>query len=219
MQWIVMSNQIQKHFWADISDASDEPGVYAWYYNPEITDFDLDKTIQLAQKATTSEEAEKIIRDTLEERLFRYFREEPYTASISGPLKPAYVGSLEHKSGISSSLVSRIAANPERLRNIRDTLTQSAPLFASPLYIGMASKLRRRLSRHKALIEEFRSLVPRDINEDVESDAGFALQVAKRKIPPERLFVVTCSMPSSDGTQVDIENILNRIYYPILGRN
>jgi len=214
-----MSNQIQKHFWADVSDAPDAPGVYAWYYNPEITDFDLDKTIQLAEMAAGSEEAEKIIRETLEQRVFQYFREEPYTASISGPLKPVYAGSLEHKSGISSSLVSRLAANPKRLSNIRDALSQSAPLFASPLYIGMASILKRRLARHKSLIEQFRSSVSLDSNENEESDAGFALQVAKRKIPPERLFVITCSMPSSDGAAIDIENILNRIYYPILGRN
>lgn len=214
-----MASEIQKHLWADLANAPDGPGVYAWYYSPEITDFDLNRTIESARSAHDRAEAESVIRGMLDGRLFHYFREEPYTASVSGPLKPTYVGSLEHDTAASSSLVSRLAAEPDRLRTIRDVLALSAPMFASPLYIGMATVLRNRLSRHKELIERFRSVVPRDGHVSRNSDAGFAWQVAKRKIPPERLFVYTCSMTSDDGTAVDIENILNRICYPILGRN
>lgn len=214
-----MASEIQKHLWADLANAPDEPGVYAWYYSPEITDFDLERTIEAVRAASDRPEAERMIRSMLDERLFHYFREEPYTASLSGPLKPAYVGSLEHDSVASGSLVSRLAADPERLRTIRNVLALSAPMFASPLYIGMATILRSRLAKHKELIERFRSVVPRDGQIARNSDAGFAWQVAKRKIPPERLFVFTCSTSSDDGTAVDIENILNRICYPILGRN
>ena len=214
-----MASEIQKHLWADLANAPDGPGVYAWYYSPEITDFDLDRTIEEARHAPDRTEAERVIRAMLDGRLFHYFREEPYSAAISGSLKPTYVGSLEHDIAASASLVSRLAADPDRLRTIRDVLALSAPMFASPLYIGMATVLRGRLARHKELIERFRSMVPRDGQVSRSSDAGFAWQVAKRKIPPERLFVFTCSTESDDGTAVDIENILNRICYPILGRN
>jgi hypothetical protein len=214
-----MASEIQKHLWADLANAPDEPGVYAWYYSPEITDFDLERTIEGVRTSSDKAEAERMIRSMLDERLFHYFREEPYTAALSGPLKPAYVGSLEHDSVASGSLVSRLAADPERLRTIRNVLALSAPMFASPLYIGMATILKSRLAKHKELIERFRSVVPRDGQIARNSDAGFAWQVAKRKIPPERLFVFTCSTSSDDGTAVDIENILNRICYPILGRN
>lgn len=214
-----MASEIQKHLWADLANAPDGPGVYAWYYSPEITDFDLNRTIEEARSAPDRAEAERVIRAMLDGRLFHYFREEPYAAAISGPLKPTYVGSLEHDTAASASLVSRLAADPDRLRAIRDVLALSAPMFASPLYIGMATILRSRLARHKELIERFRSMVPRDGQVSRSSDAGFAWQVAKRKIPPERLFVFTCSTESDDGTAVDIENILNRICYPILGRN
>jgi len=214
-----MASEIQKHLWADLANAPDEPGVYAWYYSPEITDFDLERTIEGVRASSDKAEAERMIRSMLDERLFHYFREEPYTAALSGPLKPAYVGSLEHDSVASGSLVNRLAADPERLRTIRNVLALSAPMFASPLYIGMATILRSRLAKHKELIERFRSVVPRDGQIARNSDAGFAWQVAKRRIPPERLFVFTCSTSSDDGTAVDIENILNRICYPILGRN
>lgn len=212
-----MSNEIQKHLWADLANAPEGPGVYAWYYSPEITDFDLEQTIQSVRSLPA--EAEHMIRAMLDERLFKYFREEPYSAALSGPLKPAYVGMLEHDTAASSSLVSRLAADPDRLRTIRDVLALSAPMFASPLYIGMATILRSRLAKHKKLIEQYRSAVPRDGQIARSSDAGFAWQVAKRKIPPERLLVFTCSISSDDGTAVDVENILNRICYPILGRN
>lgn len=214
-----MASEIQKHLWVDLANAPDGPGVYAWYCSPEITDFDLNRTIEAVRSAPDRGEAERAIRAMLDGRLFHHFREEPYTAAVSGPLKPTYVGSLEHDTAASSSLVTRLAAEPDRLRTIREVLALSAPMFASPLYIGMATVLRSRLARHKELIERFRSMVPRDGQASRNSDAGFAWQVAKRKIPPERLFVFTCSTAGDDGTAVDIENILNRICYPILGRN
>ncbi len=219
MLWGRMTNEIQKHLWADLTSAPEGPGVYAWYYKPSITDYDLEKTIQAVRATADRAEAERMIRSMLDERLFRYFREEPYSAVLSGQLKPSYVGSLEHDTAASASLVSRLASEPDRLRTIRDVLALSAPMFASPLYIGMATVLRVRLAKHKELIERFRSTVPRDGQVDRNSDAGFAWQVAKRKIPPERLVVFTCSTASDDGTATDIENILNRICYPILGRN
>ncbi|WP_375590103.1 hypothetical protein ABWH89_04375 [Hoeflea alexandrii] len=214
-----MANEIQKHLWADIGNAPQACGVYAWYYSPEITEFDLERTIETVRAASDSTEAEQAIRTTLDGRMFRYFREEPYAASVSGPLKPTYTGSLRHEPTASSSLVKRLLDQPERLRTIRDVLALSAPMFASPLYIGMATVLRTRLAQHKRLIESFRTSEPRDGEVSRGRDAGFAWQIAQRKIPPERLFVFTCLTPSDSDTAVDIENILNRICYPILGRN
>jgi hypothetical protein len=83
-----MASEIQKHLWADLANAPDGPGVYAWYYSPEITDFDLDRTIEEARSAPDRADAERVIRTMLDGRLFHYFREEPYSAAISGSLKP-----------------------------------------------------------------------------------------------------------------------------------
>lgn len=214
-----MTSNIQKHLWADIANAPAVSGVYAWYYSPEITEFDLERTILAARTAADRSDGEDAVRSLMDDRIFRYFREEPYNAELSGPLKAAFSGKLDHNATVSHSIVSRLADDPERLRAIKNVLALSAPMFASPLYIGMAAVLRTRLARHKDLIEKYRSAAPRDGQVSRSSDAGFAWQIAKRKIPPERLFVFTCSIAGDDGTAVDVENILNRICYPILGRN
>jgi hypothetical protein len=217
-----MTNGIQKHLWSDLAAAPPSAGVYAWYYQPEIADFDLNTAISsvIAWRDTDRAAAERIIRETLNDRLFRYFREDSYQTVIEGPLKPTYKGSLEHAFEVSGGLVSRIVEQPERLRDIRNILRNSAPNFASPLYIGMSSNLRSRLNTHKSLIERYRSLRLRETPQPRESDAGFAWQVAKREISPDRLLVFTYATDTSDdGLAVDVENILNRLYYPILGRN
>lgn len=215
-----MSGAIQKHLWAEIVSAPALPGVYAWYYSPEITDYDLEQTIAQLKACRDIDRpaAEELVRTTLDRRVFKHFREEPYRALIQGPLKPTYTGTLEHTFQVSGGLVQRIVDDPDRLRTIRNVLDMSAPMFASPLYMGMAGELRSRLATHKALIERYR--LHRQGEEPVRnSDAGFAWQVAKRKIPPDRLIVFTCTTAADDKTAVDIENILNRIYYPILGKN
>ncbi len=216
-----MTGAIQKHLWADIVNAPALPGVYAWYYSPEITDYDLEQTItQLkACRETDRPAAEALVRTTLDSRVFKHFREDPYQALLEGPLKPTYKGTLEHTFSVSSGLVQRIVDDPDRLRTIRNVLDMSAPMFASPLYMGMAGQLRSRLATHKGLIERYRRLHRLEDEPARDSDAGFAWQIAKRRIPPDRLVVFTCTTPADDNTAVDIENILNRIYYPILGRN
>lgn len=93
-----MSSAIQKHLWADIVNAPALPGVYAWYYSPEITDYDLEQTItQLkAFRDTDRAAAETLVRTTMDNRVFKHFREDPYQARLEGPLKPTYTGTLEH---------------------------------------------------------------------------------------------------------------------------
>lgn len=216
---------IQRFLWAEIYTTPASPGIYAWYYSPEITLFDLKEAIESLEELLCSgnkDEARCYVRELLDKRLFHYFRELPYRARIAGPLKPTHEGYLEHKPDISDSLVSRIVECPQRLQLIRDVLEVSAPHFASPLYIGMSDNLRQRLSKHKSLIEKYRSRGVRDETDRTHTQAGdmsFADQIVQRRIPPERLFVVICELTNLDSDPVDIENILNRIYYPVLGRN
>lgn len=217
-----MSNGIEKHLWSDLASAPASAGVYAWYYQPDITDFDLNEAISTIKTLRASDRAaaERVAGEALNHRLFRYFREDPYQTVIEGPLKPTYRGSLEHAFEVSKGLVARIVDYPERLRDIRNILKNSAPIFASPLYIGMSSNLRARLITHKSLIERYRLARLRETPQPRDSDAGFAWQVAKREISPDRLLIFTYATDTDDdGLAVDVENILNRLYYPILGRN
>jgi hypothetical protein len=210
-----MTPAIERYHWSDLSNAPEKPGVYAWYYSPELTQFDVERTIEQLQKLGVNQKAEAaaLVRSVLDDRVFRYFREDDYHARIEGPLKPSYEGDLRHSFAPSEGLIARLVADPQRLRFVKGVLEVSAPMFASPIYIGMSDCLRDRLRQHKAMIERYRAGRPDN------GGSAFAFQVAKRRMPPERLFVLTCVMPNSEDMAVDVENVLNRIYYPILGRN
>jgi hypothetical protein len=212
---------LEYFLWSELANIPDKPGIYAWYYKPEITSYDLEAAInninELNEKGET-DAGNAFISTFLERHLFRYFIEDPFFARIVGQLKPTYEGELFHQLSPSEGLVHRLREKPERLRLIRDVLELSAPNFASPIYIGMSDRLKGRINGHKGLIERFREKNDSGVG-DSKGDAGFARQVVKRKIAPERLFVATCVVDSTDDIHVDLENILNRIFYPILGRN
>lgn len=215
--------------WQEISDIPKEPGVYAWYFSPEITDFDLSKTIQSLHSLKEERNfdlAKKTVQDFLSKNIFRYFEEDPYEALLNGSMKPKYQGKLHHIPTLSSSLIDRILEEPERLKSVKTVLANSAPYFASPLYIGMAEKLGKRLMQHKKLIEKYRSelliedglrLSPEHLD---DYNHSFAFEVCKRQIIPSRLFVAVNILQDKELKQyVDIENILNRIHFPLFGRN
>lgn len=217
------------YWWTEISSIPPEPGVYAWYYSPEITKFDLEQAIiqinDFNQKSDI-DAASNVVRNFLHNSLFRYFQEEPYQAILRGSLKPRYEGYIEHTAELSEDLVKRIVEEPERLITIRQVLEKSAPNFASPIYIGMSENLCNRIKRHKKLIEKYCSQFS-DQNiqskttdkESDDRDRSFAMRICSRNIPPTRLFVTINILEDVGKTYVDIENILNRIHYPLLGRN
>lgn len=208
--------------WYEIGDIPADPGVYAWYYRPEITAHDLDRmtvTVEELKASAGIDAAKRAIRTFLDESVFRYFREQPFSVRLQGPLKPTYEGLVEHAPKLSESLLDRIVEDPARLATIRTVLEASAPNFASPIYIGMSERLAARLRRHKALIEKYGELPDAGGTVEERLDHSFAREVRSRNIPPSRLFVVTHIVSGPPGTYVDIENILNRIHYPLLGRN
>lgn len=214
--------------WSTISDAPDEPGIYAWYYSPEITDFDLERVKEAVLRLRDQNERSEaiaILEEFLDRTIFRCFQEEPFSAALRGPLKPSYEGMLTHKPAMSQSLLDRLIEDPNRLLILREILCDSTPEFASPLYIGMSEHLRERLSKHKKLIERYRQKMPSIMASatkndwDERRDHSFALQVVDRKIIPQRLFVMVRVIDGQGAQYVDIENILNRIHYPLFGRN
>ena len=198
-------------------------GIYAWYYSPEITDYDIKDTITKVQKLRDENNlkvAKDVVKKFLEANIFKYFREAPYNAVIYGSLKPRYEGQLGHETIVSHELINRVVDNPERLKTIKQIIEFSAPDFASPLYIGMSSKLYERLQDHKKLIQHYRSLSSTEISENSSNtDHSFAIEICRRGIQPSRLFVVIKTIEKQDKNYIDIENILNRIHYPLLGRN
>lgn len=208
--------------WHEIGSVPASPGVYAWYYIPEITHFDLREMkseVETLKSQGKTDQAKASLRQFLDRMIFRYFREQPYETRLKGALKPRYEGMIAHVPMLSESLIERLVENPARLDTIRDVLQASAPGFSSPLYIGMSERLKFRLSRHKSLIERYSEIPVGDDDSQEGRDHSFAREIHSRSIPPTRLFVVVNVIDDTHGTYVDIENILNRIHYPLLGRN
>lgn len=216
------------YWWTQISNVPQKPGVYAWYYLPELTDFDLQKTVEKIQSLSEindKEGASEVVKNFLHDFVFQYFREEPYQAVLRGPLKPKYQGNIEHIPELSEDLIKRIVEEPSRIFTIKQVLEKSVPNFASPLYIGMAENLNNRVRKHKKLIEKYYSQTSSQniqkhfFNENEDRDQSFAMRVFSRRIPPTRLAIAINILEDIGKGYVDIENILNRIHYPLLGRN
>jgi hypothetical protein len=205
--------------WAHLQDAPEAPGVYAWYVRMFLGDADLREFEEQIDAAREQEERpESVVLQMLQRHFFHPFRENAYSVRLSGALKPRYAGELMHEPTQSEDLLRRLAEQPARLRRISDMLGKAAPLFTAPLYIGMASSLRSRLGQHKRLIKQL-SESPGALASD-EGASGFARQVVNRGFIPNQLFIAYLPLPDILGDeQVDLENILNRINFPIFGRN
>lgn len=212
----------------DVARAPRQPGIYAWYHRTEISHADI--TNHLTLISTMDDEAQRFeeTRRFLEAQIFAPLRETDYDVSISGKLKPRYEGQLSHRPSISKSLVKRFAEDPSRLTNLDQILRASTPLFASPIYIGVARKsLQSRLMRHRRLIQGYRestSLQGDDAqatrsSDTADVDHSFAWEVTHvRRLNPSKLVVYTLTVDVDPDSALDAENILNRINYPLCGR-
>ncbi|VWC23935.1 hypothetical protein BLA6860_05968 [Burkholderia lata] len=215
------SNSGRAFAWTEIDQVPETPGVYAWYAKLIISTADINSiidSINLA-KASNLYEAKKEVESALDRFVFNPYREAPYRVQLRGALKPRYGGDVSHEPSKSENLIERLVAEPERLRKIADVLASAAPGFTAPLYIGMAVNLRTRLRTHKRKITELRDVGHASVDSTEILEAGFANQVVARGFDPTNLFVVVADVDVDTGEHNDLENILNRINFPIFGRN
>jgi len=196
--------------------------VYAWYFTPSVAQFDLDAVLSRLARLDDGPARVSAVSEFLSEHLLRFFRETPYQVCVSGQLKPRYEGEIAHHQDVSRSLAERIAEDPDRLRVLRQVLEVLAPQFTAPLYIGMATNLQRRLRQHKRLIEGYlENRGPGIAGSDatLQRDHSFAHEVYSRRMSTSSLSVVILPFDGLADVVVDVEHLLNRINYPIYGRN
>lgn len=208
--------------WKNIHEAPRAEGIYAWYYQPDVTTFDVNKVIADIKQCNANGEPEKalvIAEEFLLKRIFGYFKYEPYDVVLSGQLMPGFTGRVLNEQTVSKTFLTKIVSEPERLVPIQQYLKGAAPLFSSPLYIGKSDSLNMRLTTHKNLILKYRTMPTGALKDEDNEDTSFAKRVVAREIPPERLFVITYEITIGSNIHVDMEHIFNRISYPILGRN
>ena len=214
-------NGLIRYEWRDLATALEEPGVYAWYSNLFVSTADVDQFEQtVIEMRTKGGNVLEYIQERLDQLIFRRYREDNYQVQLTGALKPRFSGEALHQPTLSPGLLERLAEDPTRFRQIAEALSGAAPAFTAPLYIGMAKSLRERLMKHKTLIERLLdSRSNRGVSEIDDGDAGFARQIVARRFDPTNLFVHVRVVNVKSNEQVDVENILNRINFPIFGRN
>lgn len=217
--------KMKKISWNQITrqHISEGSGVYAWYYTNKISLFDIKSLIQVLGITDSSVDRSKKIEDFIREFVLLPYEETPFNVTISGKLKPRYTGELFHEQTVTDLLVSKISCNPNLLFDIRKMLATIDYSFMSPLYIGMASNLVVRILKHKFLIEQYGNTgIPAEIdcdNVEDKRDHDYASRVVKRKLTETNLYVVLKEIDKEYSLHNITENILNRINYPILGRN
>lgn len=207
--------------WNQIDSIPQRSGIYSWYLKLQISQADIDDVIQKVgvMKEESSEEAKNIIERFINKFILNPYKEEPYEVLIKGKLKPRYNGLVYNdQNEISEILILKVLENPDVLYSLVNVISEVSPYFNSPLYIGMAGDLRKRLKQHKSNIIKLKENSA-EISFDLKNDAGFARQVVSRNMNYANLFVhvAYCDIDNLDPSI--LENILNRINYPIFGRN
>ncbi|ENX40067.1 hypothetical protein [Acinetobacter courvalinii] len=207
--------------WNEIDSIPQRSGIYSWYLNLQISQADIVDVIQKVRimKEESFEEAKNIIERFINKFILNPYKEDPYEVLIKGKLKPKYNGLVHNdQNEISEILVLKILDNPDILYSLVNIISGVSPYFNSPLYIGMAKDLRKRLKQHKTNIIKLKENGT-EISFDLKNDAGFARQVVSRNMNYANLFVHIAYCDTDNLDPSILENILNRINYPIFGRN
>lgn len=207
--------------WHEIDKIPQRPGIYSWYLKLHISKADIEDVMKkvIMIKDESHDEARKIIEGFIFKFILNPYKEEPYEVLIKGKLKPRYNGLVYNdQNEISETLVLKILENPDVLYSLVNIISDVSPYFNSPLYIGMAADLRKRLKQHKSNIIKLKENGA-EISFDLKNDAGFARQVVSRNMNYANLFVHVAYCDTDNLDPSILENILNRINYPIFGRN
>lgn len=213
----------------NITSVPEHKGVYAWYLKPQLSRYDINKLISKIENDAAA--ADKLVEDFLSKYIFSPLKETPYKVTIDGKLKPKYTGEAIYENPSSSGLISRLSKDPSLLFHIKKVFESLEHDFLSPIYIGMAKNLRVRLSKHVNLMKHLReteaSLQYEPSSsynfahiEEAMLDHKFAHEViVQRKLNINDLEVHIMKLEVEEDIQVDVENILNRLNYPLCGRN
>ena len=213
----------------EVSNADPKPGLYAWYL-----------MIKVGKANIKSPEPENFLRRL--ERIAEQLHYPTLPVQIQGHLSPKMKGDLRHiwygheKYPFSGGFREILSRSEER-EILGEILESAVPLLTSPLYIGVSKNLQIRLEQHKRLLQEYqrhRQLQQEyqedtiqfpliDNEESLKNDRNFAQRIVTREIDLNHLAVsiVPHLQPSLGKIYKAIgvaETLLNRMFYPILGR-
>ncbi len=216
--------------------APDLPGIYAWYaqlalseddWRPrmrngfDVAGFDLVNAIEDYARIHEPAAVELKGAATYGLNWFGSIRRQSITRRSAGSAE----------SPINDRL-GELAATADNRRLLTQLLLSAPPVFASPLYIGVATNLRERLAEHRASFEKANTLLrskPEQAANLQFLGRDLGARLAGAGIPLERLecWIMTAPQPppADSGPTTNqrsvaqaAEWIVQRIFQPILGR-
>jgi hypothetical protein len=227
----------------EVDDAPQRPGLYAWYGSLAVGRADWEELIQDGQDL-----GDKRSRAVIRGHAGRHTTS-PLSVSAKAGFELEYAGTLSPK--VDSELIGKVSAEPGEMtegkvfdqviasvsmrRTLLDVLAKSAPVFATPLYIGVSNNLRDRLKTHATELITLWGGVSRDpeylatLVRDGGPRSTFAFRAVSRGFSTENVRVwfseielAAGGQTLSDVNQKDVaeaaEWILNRCHRPLLGR-
>lgn len=211
----------REHFlWHEMHDVPASTGIYAWYMSPRIPKADL-------KSACATDVAVRQVAEKLRFPETQISLDGHLSLALTGRLAHEHVGKLKDFPGTLGQVIES-GVGREFLGSI---LHQVTPMFCAPLYIGVSCNLSRRIQQHRQLIESFSARrdhvlgSPIDGEVAAERDYSFGKEVARRRIDQNTLSVCVIAVEhtASDETAArqaveGAETLLNRMFFPILGR-
>ena len=237
----------QRFAFSELDEVPETPGLYAWYGLMKLGAGTWRRQIEKGVDA-----GEVNSRRALQIHTER-FTGAPLEVSVDSAFASAWSGTLQDDSFVSmkrtleyledvSMLESdRVAApklqavmNSASMRELAfNTLSRSAPVFSSPLYIGVAVDLRKRLRRHSHNLQAHRLNSAGNVNyfdnvTEAKTRGSFAFRAAQQGFSPDNLevWVLNISEFAEEGATIEdqrtvaeaCEWLLNRWHRPQLGR-
>jgi hypothetical protein len=205
-----------------IESVPEKPGLYAWYHELAIPAADLDLCRDQLATATSRGECREIITEWVQRLIFSQYAETDYQVELKGPLKPRYRGTVPYNQHLDQTFLDNLADDPKSFSNLAQALKSMTPYFASPIYIGVAkTSLKSRIKTHRKLIDEYRDQFDRrPALEEMDADHSFAHDaMIVRKFRPTDLRVYVMPLGEASRVAVTAEYVLNRINFPLCGRN
>jgi hypothetical protein len=226
----------------DLDLAPSVPGIYAWYAHVALSENDWTPRIRDGVDRAAGDLRKAVV------DYARIHRPGPVDLKGDGSYGLKWRGSLQRESIADADVDEGPSRVEERLKelsadaNSRRVLLQlleaATPIFASPLYVGVAINLRVRLAEHRAAYEGAMALLRNDPSAATQLQfhgGSFGERLAGAGVKLERLTcwvlptVQMVSHADADETESElaaeqkyvaqtVEWILQRIFQPALGR-
>lgn len=212
---------VQEFQWMDLDLAPEDSGIYAWYLEPVLRPADL-------ENPNSTKENLLRLANQLKLPSFEVTAKGHLALTLQGVLDHEHMAVGDKSNDVNlSELVEKVIENKVGREIFAKILGSAAPNLMAPLYIGVATNIRQRLKQHKNDIDKYRKLHRSGGDDQILEDEKqkFAKEVVIRGIPNRFLKVYISTMLTEQYCNEEVrvvseavETILNRLFFPIMGR-